>query len=209
MIFAVPNSFVPNVPRIAYAATFFLVGMCMTAAQSSTFPRALSVLLLVGAGASAFVTTSLAPLPAGTTQSVELAFAGLATGWLSVLGTIGLVSTTRIQLPAAAARLTQFAYPIYVIHLPIVCAVQVLVYPWPLHATFAMALSFVSGVGISWLLVEAALRSRAHLSALLLRAKSIPAERWATAALAFGMVVRLVQYRSATPTCGTTKRRCS
>ena len=193
VVFAVPNSFVPNMPRIAYAATFFVFGTNVSTLES-LIPRALCGVLLAAAGAAAFVTMSLAPVAAGNMKSVELAVAALATGWLSVAGMVGLVSSARIQLPTGTARLTQFAYPIYLIHLPIVCAIQVAIYARSVPALFAMTLSFTGGIGLSWLLVESIVRSRPHLLGLLQRLHAIPAQRWAAAAVAFGLAVRALQY---------------
>ena len=194
VVFAVPNSFVPDVPRIAYAATFFVFGM------GSRLP-------IVVVPASAFCAAPRGGRSISVRHDVTRATASRKyrecrarsrrAGHRVAVGAraIGLVSATRIQLPRTAARLTQFAYPIYVVHLPIVCAVQVLAYPWPIarHVGDGPVIRVRRGVlrGCS---SRPLCGVAPHLSALLLRARSIPAERWAAAALAFGILVRLVQY---------------
>jgi peptidoglycan/LPS O-acetylase OafA/YrhL len=193
VVFAVSNSFAPNLPRILYNATFFAAG---TFANRNALPfgRATGWLFLAAAGGAATITMSLAPHPTANVDRVTLAFAGVMTGWLSVLGCVGITGTSRRGLSAPAAPLTQYAYPIYVIHLPIVCAVQVLLYPWRWHPLAAIALSFFAGVSVSWLIVELAIRARASAVMWAQRARVIPVERWALAVVTMGVAVRLLQY---------------
>jgi peptidoglycan/LPS O-acetylase OafA/YrhL len=199
ILFEHRNSFVPDPLRIAYMATFFSGGVWLDAmfpgSSVHRFRVSTAVLLLGGAAlAVAAVTTLAFEAPLHGINALAAGVAANAAGWLSIAGALAVASQPSVANSTITMRIAAAAYPIYLMHLPIVGAAHGLLasLPWSAAAKTSTAFAFVAVA--SWVISVAA---RPALTAADRARSALAGVRpavWTTAAITFGVALRVVHY---------------
>ena len=194
ILFEVRNTFVPDLFRLAYGLTFFLGGVWLAIHSPAREGWRRAILLLASAAAAVGLVTFLAAgLPLEGVNRLAIACAASAASWLTVLGALSLVH--RVALPAMAQRFAAASYAIYLVHLPIVGAAQVLLFSRDWSVAAKVACVFLAGVAVSWLLAAASAAAAARLRTSTVRVgAAVPLRVWTAAAIAAGVAIRVVQY---------------
>ncbi len=195
ILFATRNTFVPDAVRIVYGGTFFAGGVWLANHRQviARWPPALTSLSSAALAAGLLIYLKPAEHAEGL-RALMLAAAALATAWLSIMGGLRLVNGAGFDLPFAARRAAAMSYAIYVIHLPIVGAAQVLLYGVPWQANVKAGAVFIAGFAATTLVVAVPsyLVSRARYARDELR--SVPVRVWTIAAIGLGIALRLLAY---------------
>ena len=199
ILFEQRNSFVPDPLRIAYMATFFASGVwfdtMFAGASARRFRGPAAALLLGGAALSAAAVTALSfNAPFHGIDRLAIAVAASAAGWLSIAGALAVASQPAVANSTIVARIAAAAYPIYVLHVPIVAGAQLVLasMPWNAAAKASMACAFV--IVASWIIAVAAEPARIATTRVRIAVAGMRPVVWTTAAIALGVVLRLVHY---------------
>jgi peptidoglycan/LPS O-acetylase OafA/YrhL len=149
------NSLVPDPSRLAWGATFFLAGATLRRA-----PRALDalerhapalLLLSLPAGGAAFLAaTRRAPSSPHLGARAAFAAAVALLAWLTVLGLVGLARRVPWSPQGRWRALAGTSYWIYLVHLPLVGAAQLLLAPLPLPAAVKLLLVTAAATGLAF-----------------------------------------------------------
>jgi surface polysaccharide O-acyltransferase-like enzyme len=183
------NSFVPAATRVLFGATFFAGGLWLAHRRAASSPL-LAIPPLAAAVLGAAYLPSLAS--EGLTRDAgRLAFAAavIAATWGSLLGLLHLASHPRLRLSPAVAGIAASSLAIYVLHLPVLGALQLWLATVPLSAAVKFAVVTTGTAAVTWVLARALAARR-----VLDRAALVPARIWMTAALACGIALRLAHY---------------
>jgi peptidoglycan/LPS O-acetylase OafA/YrhL len=127
------NSFVPSVPRLIYYGLFFAVGTALYGHRAAlpqvfAWPR---LHLMLSLAATAGLLWLLPQRLQGQADALgRLAFAGCGAlvAWLSVFAFMGLALRYFTGRHPVAHYLADASYWIYLIHMPLVCVMQLLLY---------------------------------------------------------------------------------
>ena len=190
-VLAVPNTFVPDPARLVYGATFFAAGAWFAATlRIIRLPLGVALTAIGGAAAVFLVTSGIAN---HQDSAFVTAIAVAAAGWCTVFGCVGLVSARGLRLPAWGVRLARVAYPVYIVHLPVVGVSQILLFQTIAFAPVSMLAVFAVTLAVSWLLAEALLAARERFS-LRLSVQPMTAGMLTGVVVAIGVGLRLLHY---------------
>ncbi len=138
------NGFVPDPSRLAWNGTFFVAGALLRAFPEALLPLArwsplLLALSAVVAGTAVLLGSPGVVTPSGPSARALYATAVVLLAWLTALGLLGL--SLRVPWPPEGRwrGLADTAYWVYLTHLPVVGAMQILVAPWRVPAALKLA----------------------------------------------------------------------
>jgi peptidoglycan/LPS O-acetylase OafA/YrhL len=195
ILFHAPNTFVPDVFRMAFDATFFVGGTWFARHRDVMTRLPPPWLLMVLAALAAIVTTRLVSTAGDfSTGNLALASAATATAWLSIACGFKGLTALRRPLSKPAARLSADSYAVYVVHLPIVGAMQLVLAArgWPPEAKMVVVLA--ATVVCSLVLLGVARFVANSSNALRIRLHLIPGRAWIAGAIGLGVFLRLWHY---------------
>lgn len=156
------NSFVPHTVRTAYYAYFFLAGALayrrrgvLKACAQSPFHH-----LLASTVPLAIVLWLVPHQSRGNLSEAGLCLfsCGIAlTAWTMLLGLLGLAQRSRHDSPTVR-YFADSSYWIYLCHLPLVGALQILLHPLPVFATVKMTITAATTLAVSLFTYEFCIR---------------------------------------------------
>jgi peptidoglycan/LPS O-acetylase OafA/YrhL len=191
-VLAFSNSFVPDPFRLIYGATFFAAGMSF--ASAGVAPASVAVGIgLAAAGGVAAVTLAAAATAAIDVSPALLALLVVSTAWLTIAAALCLAHAVRGKLSPLGSRLARASYAIYIVHLPLVGALQLLLYRRVADARLALLVVFVLSAVLAWALVEIGIAVSRRLTRPLPVPSLTPAGLTA-AVVGIGVGLRLLHY---------------